>query len=57
MIAMFSLKIKLGNDAMQSREDVASALRVVADKLDGGRCEGFINDANGNNVGKYNWKD
>lgn len=50
---MFTLKIALGNDAMNSPEEVAAALRAVADRLDAGRTQGTILDANGNTVGTW----
>ena len=62
----FDLKIKLGNAAMQTPEDVAGALREVAEWLDGvGSYEaddeqilwhldaGRIRDVNGNTVGDW----
>lgn len=55
----FKLTIRLGNDAMCSSEDVAAALRKLADKLGHwGRFDGLIigsviMDDNGNKVG--NW--
>lgn len=50
---MFTLTIETGNDAMQTREDVARALREVAEALDGGREGGYVRDLNGNTVGSY----
>lgn len=55
----FSLEIELGNAAMQTGDDVAEALRKVAQKLadayDGTNLpdweSGTIKDANGNAVG------
>jgi hypothetical protein len=52
----FTLTITLGNDAMQLPEDVAEALRIVADKLPtsfASKDEGIIRDVNGNNVGDW----
>ena len=52
----FTLTITLGNDAMQLPEDVADALRRVADKLPtsfAAADEGIIRDLNGNNVGDW----
>jgi hypothetical protein len=54
----FMLKIELGNDAMQSAEDVAEGLRTVADYLEstGGwdhNDAGHVRDANGNTVGGW----
>lgn len=58
---IFSLTIRLGNDAMQTPADIAAALRDVADRLaDGydpvselGPHEGVIRDVNGNRVGTW----
>lgn len=63
---VFTLKIELGNDAMQTGEDVALALEQVAlnltrrigslnlerDKREH-NVPGLIKDANGNTVGKW----
>lgn len=52
----FSLDIDLGNEAMRTHEDVANALRDVADSLDestGQGWSGIIRDANGNHVGGW----
>lgn len=53
----FRLNIKLGNAAMLTMEDVAQALRDVADKLDAGRDQGVVKDANGNTVGEFGGAD
>ena len=55
----FTLEIELGNDAMQTRQDIEEALRKLGQNLrymsdppeDGN--EGFIADANGNGVGTW----
>jgi len=60
----FTLSVTLGNEAMQSGEDIAQALRSVADKLEalgGDPIEdmddydrsGRIADGNGNTVGRW----
>ena len=51
----FTLRIKLGNEAMQTPEDVADRLRAVADRLDYGMdlWSGKILDYNGNKVGEW----
>ena len=53
----FIVNIQLGHAAMQTGNDVARALREVADKLDdtelGSGHGGTIVDANGNRVGAY----
>ena len=56
----FTLEIELGNDAMQTGQDVAGALRKEAQRL-AEFCkkdlrpgaEGLIRDVNGNTVGKW----
>jgi hypothetical protein len=53
MRAQFTVKIYLGNDAMQTPEDVADALRRVAEQLENGTTEGSIRDINGNTVGSF----
>ena len=60
-IETFTLTINLGNEAMQDSEDVAFALREVADKLmaadfsEGTRVFSPYNirDANGTTVGEW----
>lgn len=54
----FTLKIRLGNDAMQTPEDVADALERAASKIR--RFEpltrpthAFVIDSNGNTVGRW----
>lgn len=56
----FILKIKLGNEAMETPSDVAQALRETADKVERlfGRfpscgCDGSLRDVNGNTVGEF----
>lgn len=49
----FNLKIKLGNAAMQTPQDVAKVLREVAVMVEMGRAEMGIKDLNGNTVGGY----
>jgi hypothetical protein len=49
----FKVKITLGNAAMETAEDVARALRDVAEALEDGRTEGPIFDDNGNKVGTF----
>jgi len=50
----FILKIQLGNDAMQTRNDLAMALKDASERV---RCEilssGKIFDINGNSVGSW----
>ena len=51
----FTLDIDLGNDAMQTADDVAEALRRVAKRLEADRdlSSGLIRDLNGNTVGVW----
>ena len=51
----FTLRIKMGNDAMQTPEDVAASLRDIANRLDWGmyRRSGEILDYDGNKVGEW----
>lgn len=54
----FTLTIRLGNDLMQSADDIADALRRVADRIDGGPLtdladERVVMDRNGQRVGTY----
>lgn len=53
---MFTVKIKLGNAAMQTAEDIAEALRRLADKVESADVEsdrGVVMDLNGNQVGSW----
>jgi hypothetical protein len=50
----FTLRIDLGNAAMRSPEDIADALRRVAQMIENSHgAEGSIMDNNGNTVGKF----
>jgi hypothetical protein len=49
----FTLTIEMGNAAMDTREDLASALEKVAEKLRNGRDGGSVVDENGNTVGTF----
>lgn len=50
----FTLTIKLGNDAMQSPDDISSALYDAAENImHGAYPNGIIWDENGNNVGEW----
>jgi len=49
----FKVDLELGNDAMQSAEDIADALRDIAKKLEKGISDGKIMDKNGNTVGIF----
>lgn len=56
----FTLDINIGNDAMQSSDDLAAALRRIADQLETYPLDhlfsdgpGRIHDLNGNTVGRY----
>ena len=51
----FTLRIEMGNEAMQTPEDVAESLRDVANRLNYGADSrsGKIRDYNGNVVGEW----
>lgn len=49
----FTVEIELGNVAMMDLEDVARALRRIADRLDAGSDGGKVMDTNGNAVGTF----
>ncbi len=53
----FTLKIKLGNDAMQTHDDVREALLEVCDKLEHQQNECSIRDINGNTVGTWEFSE
>lgn len=50
---MFELKIELGNDAMSTPADIATALRRAAYAIEYGGSSGVIHDDNGNSVGEW----
>jgi hypothetical protein len=52
----FILRIELGNDAMQTYANVASALRKAAQKVSDGNAYGKIMDVNGNSVGEFGFR-
>jgi hypothetical protein len=52
-IRRFVVQIEMGNMAMQTSEDIASALEETARKLRTGKLSGSIIDGNGNTVGDY----
>lgn len=49
----FTLEITMGNDAMRTPEDIATALGDVASRVQAGYGNGNIRDLNGNAVGTY----
>lgn len=49
----FKLEITLGNDAMQSTDDIADALSIVLIHLRGNVSSWSIFDRNGNKVGQF----
>lgn len=49
----FKLDITMGNEAMQSGDDVRQALEEVGHKLNLGQEAGIIRDINGNTVGEF----
>jgi len=52
----FTLKIKLGNDAMQTNEDIARSLKEVYNLIRNENRYGSIYDINGNKVGFFEVK-
>ena len=56
MSKLFQLTIRLGNDAMQTHEDVRDALQRVLDKFERGQTAGKILDVNGNTVGVFGFQ-
>lgn len=57
-MAQFTLKIKLGNEAMQTGNDLAYALKSVSSKIEDNYDKiknesGKIMDLNGNTVGSW----
>jgi hypothetical protein len=52
----FVLRIELGDDAMQTYDDVARALRDTARKVSDGRAYGKVMDLNGNSVGEFEFR-
>jgi hypothetical protein len=53
----FTMRIRVGNAAMSTPEDVARALETVASRLKDGYTEGVIHDANGNLTGDWDFDD
>lgn len=57
---MFTLTINLGNDVMQTADDVSNALRKVAARLRGRDWSDWaekVQDENGNTVGEWTLSD
>jgi len=52
-MAKFTLQIELGNEAMQTPDDIADALQRTASHVQAGYGNGTIRDLNGNSVGSY----
>jgi hypothetical protein len=52
-INKFELYINMGNDGMQSLDDIAEALKQVQSQLWQGKEAGKIYDSNGNSIGSY----
>jgi len=46
-----TVNIELGNEAMQTAEDAAEALRTIARRIEEGFTSGLVNDRNGNRAG------
>lgn len=49
----FKVMIELGNDDMQTPDDVARALREIANQLIAAPKGGLVSDRNGNVVGRF----
>lgn len=51
----FHLEIEMGNEAMQTAEDLAACIRYVAGKMQDDHIPiaGVVRDANGNTVGHW----
>lgn len=49
----FTVTIDVGNDAMQTLEDIAGTLEGVAERLRMGESSGKVRDLNGNTVGRF----
>jgi hypothetical protein len=49
----FQLHIDSDNDAMQTPNDLASALTRVRDEVASGHGKGIVKDDNGNKVGEW----
>lgn len=54
----FTIEIELGNDSVQTADDIANILRETADKVDRVEVGAFknIRDLNGNTVGLWQVK-
>jgi hypothetical protein len=53
MHGKFTLTISLGNEAMETADDIAIALEMVAGSLRDGWVTGSVTDVNGNKVGSF----
>jgi hypothetical protein len=53
MEELFTLWIRMGNDAMQDGGDVAGGLEDVGHALRSGSTSGRVRDTNGNTVGEW----
>jgi len=53
----FSLHIRLGNDGMRTREDVADVLHLACTLVLIGSDTASIRDVNGNTVGRWTYDD
>ena len=51
----FTLTIRLGNDAMNTPEDVAQLLHDAADIISEGYYSTYLFDLNGNRVGEFTY--
>lgn len=53
----FNLTIRMGNDAMQTGEDVAEALHAAAYRIEQHDSGGNIYDTNGNKLGTFGYEE
>lgn len=53
----FTLTINLGNEAMQTGEDVAEAVALAVYSIEQQEGPGRIYDANGNQVGEWGYSE
>lgn len=50
---VLKVRIELENDALQTKEAQATALRGIARRLEWGETKGRIADINGNTIGSF----
>jgi hypothetical protein len=55
MFTSFTVELDGGNAAMQTKEDVAGALRNIITKVERGDWYGYVFDTNGNIIGSFDF--